>query len=363
MSALHPSSFLPNEILFTVRQYAADAEEQCQLHDKQLKMIYKQRWFKMFVPKNYGGLAYTLPEVLKTEEALAWADGSTGWVVTLCSGAGWFVGFLNPDLSKKIFSNNDVCIAGSGAPTGTAEIRKDGYIINGSWKYATGALHASMFTANCVITNEGIPLLNHDGGPQIRSFIFENNEVQLRKNWNSMGLIATASHGFTINNKFVPLHRAFEINNTHFALDASVYQYPFMQLAETTLVVNISGMAQRFLDLCMPLFKERMARKPAPKKDLMNLLEVSSKSLQRCRDEFYEAVEKSWSSCERGEPIPEIECAEVRNTSYQLYLTSMHIVNELYPNAGLAAADMSTEINRVWRNIHTASQHTLFTLR
>ena len=88
----HPSAFLPPALLTTVRSYAAEAEEHRRLHEEQLKLIYRERWFKMFVPGKYGGREHTLPEALKIEEALAFTDGSTGWVVTLCGGAGWFVG-------------------------------------------------------------------------------------------------------------------------------------------------------------------------------------------------------------------------------------------------------------------------------
>ena len=75
----------------------------------------------MYVPKAYGGLGLSLPEILRIEEGLSWADGSTAWVVTLCSGAAWFIGFLNIDLGKNISENDQGCFAGSGAVTGVAD--------------------------------------------------------------------------------------------------------------------------------------------------------------------------------------------------------------------------------------------------
>jgi alkylation response protein AidB-like acyl-CoA dehydrogenase len=363
MPILHPSEFLPTTILAAIRSYAAEAEQKKQLHEVQLKLIQNERWFKMFVPSSYGGLGFSLPKVLKTEEALAWADGSTAWVVTLCSGAGWFVGFLPQELSKAIFFNENVCLAGSGAPSGTADMRNDGYIINGVWKYASGALHATVFTANCLISKDGIPLLDNEGKPQVKAFAFFPDEVVIQRNWNSMGMIATGSHGFAITDRFVPSNRGFHIDSRHATLSDPIYQYPFLQLAEATLAVNLSGMAHQFIDQCRPIFEQRMVHDQPQKKHLLKVLENSNMIFQESRNEFYQAVEKSWSICETGQPIPDPILGAVSNTSYKLYLTSLSQVNTLYPYAGLLAANPQMEINRVWRNIHTASQHALFSTR
>src|SRR5882724_1562861 len=100
----HPSRWLDLSIVEAIRQRAFEAEAMKQLHPSQLEIIYKQSWLKMFVPKKYGGLELSIPEILKTEEALAWTDGSTAWVVTLCAGAAWFIGFLDSNVAKEVFA-------------------------------------------------------------------------------------------------------------------------------------------------------------------------------------------------------------------------------------------------------------------
>jgi hypothetical protein len=51
---------------------------------------------------------------------------------------------------------------------------------------------------------------------------------------------------------------------------------------------------------------------------------------------------------------------KVSEASQALAKQSLLVVDHLYPHSGLIAADQNQEINRVWRNIHTASQHRLF---
>src|SRR5690606_26840694 len=119
----------------------------------------------------YGGEEKTLPEILRIIEGLAKADGSLAWTVTLCSGAAWFSGFLDKQLATEIFINPQACFAGSGAVGGTATKTSKGYLINGFWEYASGALHATIFTANCILKdNKGNSCLDNNGKEIIKSF-------------------------------------------------------------------------------------------------------------------------------------------------------------------------------------------------
>lgn len=97
-----------------LRQEAAIAESLGTLTAEQLHIIYKEKWFKLFVPDEYGGLNLSLPEGLQIEEALAAIDGSLGWTVTLCSGATMFAGYLQLLIADAIFADEKVCFGGSG---------------------------------------------------------------------------------------------------------------------------------------------------------------------------------------------------------------------------------------------------------
>src|SRR5215467_16046250 len=169
---LHPSAIIEQKLANSLKENIAETEEIGQLHPDQLSIIYREQWFNLFVPKKFNGLEYSFLQALQMEEALAWVDGSLGWTVTLCAGANWFIGFLDPTLSKELFSDQRVCLAGSGRPSGIAKINDNGFEISGIWKYVTGAPHATAFTANCVIEKNGKILLNDDGSSLIKAFVF-----------------------------------------------------------------------------------------------------------------------------------------------------------------------------------------------
>lgn len=358
----HPSKFIDKDAADRIIRCGAEAEHLKDLHPDQLAIIHEKQWFKMFIPRAYGGLGFSLPQVLRTEEALSWADGSTAWVVTLCSGAGWFTGFLHDSLRSKILQQKNICVAGSGAVGGTANATDDGFEVTGRWKYASGSLHASVFTANCVIHHHGQLQVNNDGTPLVRAFLFEREEVTLHREWNAMGMIATGSHSFEVKELRVPHDRAFIIDPRHVKMNDVIFKYPFLQLAECTLSINLSGMCMRFLDLCADLFSKKAHRRPLSDGggDLGELLSDATAEINACRAQYFSVIERSWRICDSGQSLSQEMAREVTGVSLRLAHKSRQVVDDLYPFCGLTAANQEQEINRVWRNIHTATQHEIF---
>ncbi|WP_231492080.1 acyl-CoA dehydrogenase family protein [Pedobacter sp. Leaf170] len=348
----------------TVAEFAAQSEKIGELHPEILAIAYQENWFKLFVPEAYGGAGKKLPEILRLEEALAYADGSLGWTITLCAGAAWFAGFLNPELALEVFADKAVCFAGSGAVDGTAVKIENGYLLKGHWKYASGALHATVFTANCIIKNQdGTDVLDEDGNPKIMSFILKKDEVQILSGWSYFGLVATGSHAFEVNNLEVPANRTFKINND-IKFDEAGFDYPFLQLAETTLVVNTLGMTNHFIDLVEEAFLTRSGLKRYSEKQLLffkSELKACKEDVEELRFNFYKTFDESWDELQVNHSISSNTLDNLSYVSRKLAHTCWRVVAKLYPYAGLEAAKKETEINRVWRDIHTASQHALLT--
>ncbi len=360
----HPSALLVREDIDTIRNTASEAEQLGMLHPQQLEVIYRQKWFKLLVPRVYSGRQITLPDLVHLQEAISWADGSTGWVVTLCSGAGWFGGFILPETANEVFNDPKVCLAGSGAVGGTADITANGYLINGTWKYASGAHHATHITANCAIRKNGEPVLNEDGQPLILPFIFDKKDVNILPAWKYIGMVATGSDAFEVKNLEVAPTRQFKIDPSAAIVKEPLYNYPFLQLAEATLAVNLSGIAIHFMDLCEAVFDEKIKQPRLTNEQKVFLIDELAKAkagLNLLREDFYKAVALSWDSIQNNPTAMDSELDAVSCTSRALAQQARQLVDKLYPLCGLVAASPDTEINRAWRDLHTASQHALLT--
>ncbi|HSF55427.1 MAG TPA: hypothetical protein VLA71_16855 [Algoriphagus sp.] len=342
--------------------HAAESEKLGRLSDKWLQVIHDEKWFKLFVPQDLDGLGMTLPEALRLEEKLAKQDGSLGWTVTLCAGAGWFVGFLEEELRKEVFSDLHVCLAGSGFVGGKADLLGDNYVISGSWTYASGALHASHLTANCEILENGNPLLDKKGNPVVKAFILKKEEVEILDGWNYMGMIATGSHAFRTENLSVPCNRSFEILPEKVTLPDPVYRYPFLQFAEATLAANILGISRHLIRLIQESFWKRHEYRKYGKMHLRyfeKVFEKQNRRLEKLKKEFYSLIQESWKELEEKGEISKSTLKKVSRISRKLTQSCREINGKLYPFAGLEAAKTHTELNRVWRDFNTVSQHAL----
>lgn len=343
-------------------EVAKKAEELGCLPPDWLELIYKEKWFKLFVPAHLGGLGCSLPEALRIEEKLAYADGSLGWTVTLCAGAAWFVGFIEAALRNTIFTEPKLCLAGSGFVGGKADRVGDRYLINGHWTYASGALHASHFTANCALFDNGNPVQDAKGNPVVKAFILYKNEVNILEGWNYKGMIATGSHAFEVEHLDVPLNRCFDIDPANAQLPDLVYQYPFLQFAEATLAVNILGISRHLQELIVAAFWKRDAyRKYSGRQRtyFQQIVDRQKAKMESIKLSFYDAIENSWNELETKKEISAATLKKISKISQKLTRTCRETNAKLYPFAGLEAAKIETELNRVWRDFSTVSQHAL----
>lgn len=351
----HPSEILDADTITLIKGEAAAAERLEAMTPKLLELIYSRQWFRLLAPKAYNAPEMDLPEIVRLEEAIAWCDGSTGWVVTLCAGASWFGGFISPK-AATIFNDVQVCLGGSGAATGTAEITADGFLVNGKWLHATGSPHVTVFTANCVITKNKIPVKDDSGNELIKPFFFLNDEVTRIHTWTSVGMVATASNAYEVKNLAVPTERCFSLKTEDAVIPSNLYKYPFLQLAEATLAANISGMALHFLEEALELVKYKNERQ-----QLIALPAISNaiNTLTNNRASFYTQLDASWEELNINGCITEKTLAALSTVSRKLANEAIQLTDRCFPYCGLAAASKETVINRTWRDIHTASQHSL----
>lgn len=337
----------PDE-LETLEREASKAEQQGRLTEAQLEILFRCGWFHLFVPKQFGGLELDLLAGKKLQEQLAYLDGSLAWTVTLCSGASWFVGFMDQTVLPRIFSDSRACFGGSGMVSGQSEMIDGGFRINGHWKYATGAPHNTIFTANCIVTKGGEEVLDVAGKPKLLSFYFLREEVEIIEDWQTMGLIATGSHSFSVQNLWVDESRSFEIVPEKARMDQAIYRYPFQAFAEVTLAANYLGMFRRFLDEADALG--------------VHLVKEERRRLDHLADQFHEATERSWRLFQvTGSEMHAGDCfIQVGEHTRKLVQEGLQSMTKIYVQLGMRAADPSQTLNRLWRDIFTASQHMMF---
>jgi len=348
-----------------IADHAFEADREGWLHPAQQALIHERRWLRMLAPGSAGGDELPLPDVVRLEEAIARIDGSMGWTVTLCAGAGWFAGFLAPRLAREILAAPNVCLAGSGAPTGHADLDGEGWRISGLWDYASGAPMATHFTFNALLRENGQPLLDAAGQPRIQAFVVPAALVEMVPRWRSIGLRATASHAYRVSAQWMHADHGFEIDPARAVEQGPLYRFPFLPFAFVTLAANVAGMAAHFVELAQACIAHRRNRFSGQDEPLIEvpavraLLDRTHACLDDVRERFYARLDATWAQVAEGAPVSEKEAAQMQALAMEWVNASRRAVDQLFPYCGLYAMREDSAINRVWRDFHTASQHAL----
>jgi alkylation response protein AidB-like acyl-CoA dehydrogenase len=346
-----------------IREHAAACDSSAMLTPPLQDLIHERGWLRMLAPAACGGAELALPEAVRLEESIAAADGSVGWLVTLCAGAGWFAGFLPPAFACEIARTATMCIGGSGAPSGFADVEGEGYRLSGRWEFATGAPLATHFTMNAVLRQDGQPVTDSNGAQLVRAFIVPASDVRVHDSWRAIGLRASASHGFSVDKVWVSAQHAFVIDAARATAPGPLYRFPFASLAYVTIAANISGMALHFVELARAIIERRkhlanghpLIGHPVVRDAVLK----AEESLERCRADFYHLLDAAWAAVCRGETLPVSGVQALHAASLELVNAGRCAADELYPFCGLQAAHGQSEINRVWRDLHTGTQHAM----
>ncbi|MFY1046513.1 hypothetical protein [Chryseobacterium sp. GP-SGM7] len=311
-----------------------------------INQIHQERLLQIWVPKVYGGLGLRLNQGLKILFDWSKIDGSLGWMLTLCSGANFFSRNLKPEIAKELFSDSKTCFGGSGMIGGTAQQQTDGtFLINGLWHFATGAPHLSHFTLNAQLTENGNPLLDGSGSEIIRSFVISKNQVEIIPNWKSMGMKATGTYSFKVDNVKVTEDYSFIYDNffTNDVLD----KIPFRIFADLTLLVNYLGMASHFIE-------EAMKIRPHLNFDFFN------RRVEEAMEKVIEFADEVESLLHDSKLIISEKQSEIHDYALNLVESLSHQILEIYFQLGIKASYADSAVYQVFCDYFTATQHSNF---
>jgi alkylation response protein AidB-like acyl-CoA dehydrogenase len=360
----HPKEILPESLVKEIRNYTFETEAARSLPQTVLDIAYGQQWFQLLVPKAFGGKELALPETVRLFEAITWADANVGWCINLGAGANMFSGYLEEGVANSIFNSAKTCCAGSGAISGKATKTQGGYMLTGRWKYASGANHATHFTANAYLLDENGNNIIEDGTPVFRSFIIPADKIINHKNWNAVGLCATSSNDFETIDVFVPFEHTFTLLKPSAFAQGPVYRFPFNMMAVVNMTCMITGIALHFLDL----YEELAATKKPLHSDLLlkdnpvaiSIHEQAANNFHTARNLMYKELESVWQYYEQGKiEADEKSLDRLRKVTNQAAKKSRELIDALFPLCGMNIVSPQSELNKVWRDAAVASQHYL----
>lgn len=343
-----------------VRTLRAEADAHRALAPAVVRAVLDAGFLRGWVPRSAGGLELALPQALDLYRAAARIDGTLGWTVMIGAGGGLFGAWLDAATAREIFGHAEAVVAGSGAPDGRAERVAGGYRVSGCWRFASGAPWASVFTANCIVTEAGEPVVADEGTPLVRAMCFEPPAVTIIESWNPLGLRGTASHDFRVTDVFVPERRSFSLAEAPREAGA-LYRLPFAVLTELPVASVALGIAAQALAAFAGLARRKRVQ---PGGGLLAGDATACAAFARAQAAWTFAVRglddvaaRAWATVVAGGEAGAALCAEVTAASAHAVTTLRAEVDALAALAGMPAVACDDDLARAWRDLVTLAAH------
>jgi 3-hydroxy-9,10-secoandrosta-1,3,5(10)-triene-9,17-dione monooxygenase len=196
------------EIVPTLRERAAKAEDARMLIRDNEQLLHEQGLLRFHQPKAFGGMELDFVAVVDIPAELARGCPSTAWNVGNLGCHHWILGYYEPETQREVWdANPDALIASSIAlAAGRARKAEGGFIVNGRWPFSSAVDNSDWnMLAVTVFDDDGKTPLDW------RLCLVPKSDYQIIDTWYAMGMGATGSKDVAVTELFVPERRALAL--------------------------------------------------------------------------------------------------------------------------------------------------------
>lgn len=343
-----------------LRRNAARCESERRIPDENLAALEEARLLDLVVPRRVGGAGESMATLLAVAAELAKGCASTAWVQTLLNVTTWSASILPAAGQAAIFGGGKKArVCGVLAPTGTATPVDGGYMVNGSWGFASGCLHANWATGGVRILDERGEAVDQG------SAYMPLAELEIEDTWHVAAMRGTGSNTVVARDLFVPRERV--VSALSFLMRDAVAESapsdrwplgsvlalvllgPALGMAEAVLESVSSGIAKRGISYTS---YGRQSESQVVLRDLAEAalhIETAKMHAQRSAAEIDDAGEGGEMSFEAQ--------ARVRGACGYATDVLRRGVDMLVSIAGASSFAEASPVQRYWRDLNMASRH------
>jgi len=332
-------------------EYADWSDKEGRLADPVLEALHREGLWGMWVPLSIRGGAELDPvSALELLENVSYGDPSVGWVLMAAALAiGTGAAFLEDSAVSELFGGTRLpVIVGQGTRPGKALPTGGGFLLSGSWSFASGIKHGTHIHTLAIIEPTGEP----------RIFVLPVEKVKLIENWDVMGLRGTGSIDYTIDNVFVP--EAY----THSALTetpkrgGALYTIGIIGFAMMCHSGWACGIGRRLLDELGAIVRSKIGRAGSTgDSDAFQEGYANAEARYRAARAFiYESWQDVAEALTRGEKLSVRQHSLIRLALTNATWSMQEICAFVYKTAGTVALRAGT-LQRLFRDMNAGTQH------
>jgi len=334
----------------TIRETRDYGEQHRRLEPGVLAAMHAAKFFRMLIPTGLGGLQADPMAAMEVIETISTADGAAGWNLMIGAAYGVWAARLGEATAREIYGAPDAVVAGALRPTGKARAADGGFVCNGRWSFASGIGHSAWWTGGCTF---------EDG--KVRLVFFPATDGALIDTWTTGGMRGTGSHDYAISELFVPADRIIAMDAPA-RLDDPLYRFPLMALMDSLMAAVPLGIARAAIDAFVAIAGAKVSHgstTPAATKPVVQADVGRAEALvQAAHAWLYTSVAQAWEDVQAGRTLSNKQLALLRLARAHALSAGVQAVDLIYTAAGSAAVYSDGLIDRCFRDVHVAAQHT-----
>jgi alkylation response protein AidB-like acyl-CoA dehydrogenase len=351
-----------------VPDFRARAGEGEQLRTMPIDLVRRAKaagLFRLNLPESLGGLELDPATTVEIVEEISRADGSAGWTIVIGNSTAFFA-WLDPSVARELIgAHPDFVSTSVWAPLGRAAPERPGrFTVSGRWPFNSGCPHADWLQVGVFVSDSGAPRTLASGAPDWRFAFIPARSAVIEDTWDAMGLRGTGSHHLTVSDASVPaehLAAPFFESARH---DGPLWRIPLVTLAGMFLAAVPLGIARRALDefaaLAMTKVRGPTTQGIGHDAEAQGQLARAEGALAAARSFLFDAIAGIWDTACRGDEPGLEQRALVLLAASQVVRAGVEAVDRVFRLAGAEAVFAVHPLQRCFRDIHTASQHILF---
>ncbi len=313
---------------------------------------------RAWAPSDVGAPELSVAEVVDVLERLAYHEASTAWNAMISITTSLLSGRTPSPWLEEIFGDPLSTTCGVAQPAGVARLVDGGITVTGTWPWGSGS-------ANATFIGGGSMLVDDDGAPmRMPGFrtpfvFFAADQVEILDTWHVSGLKGTGSNDYAVTDAFVPRDRWAEATG-ELLIDKPLYRFPFFGALALGVCAVTLGIARRAVDdlAALALVKKPVrSSKTLAENPLIQTSVAEADGLRRAARALVDvAVSDVWSDAERGE-VSDHARVGLRLAATNAAQQSAKVVAACYDAGGGAAIYETSNLQRLFRDVHVATHH------
>lgn len=319
--------------------------------------------FRLWVPADYGGAEVGVDELLDAIEAFAYHDGSTGWCVMIANTTALSAARLAPEHARALYGDPAAITGGYAQPVGRAVAVDGGGIrVSGRWSWGSGSSHCTSIGGGVLVVDEaGEPAALADGSRAPFAY-FDLDDVTLLDTWHVAGLEGTASTDYEVHDAYVPEGRWVDWSRpTALHVDGAIYRLPFFGTLAAGVAAVVLGLGQRAIDELVALGPKHpmgSSRTLAERPAVQGQVAEAEAAVRSARAFLREAMAAAEAELAAGAEEASGEARRLlRMAATTAAVRGAEAVDLCYHAGGGSAVYRTSPLQRVFRDVHVATQH------